>query len=317
MGNASQALTGLGKWWGRKPLVLVRATILGLLLPATDDPQKDREVFLKLMTMDAEGLVRRRSKTIPLKQAYALLSDAERSEWFEKDADPERPRFKTGRAAAGRAIVQELAFSRLSYDEKLEWCGRAYLYCTETRCPECGYLVPMAPSWLIGEKTHTFAKLVADAQAKRFAIEIHQGASKAELEAAKRAGTTPNSRLVCPNHPDITTPIAQIRGDRRGAEGAQYGLRLWENDDLVPRPEDVFQERLYCIRWVRTWIDDEDRRQQERWYAAPTPADVEREARALTLLRERFHDWQAKGYLPIRRMKKSFKPSATKPSTHW
>lgn len=56
MGNASQTLTGLGKWWGRKPLVLVRATILGLLLPATANPRRDREVFLSLMTMDAEGL---------------------------------------------------------------------------------------------------------------------------------------------------------------------------------------------------------------------------------------------------------------------
>ena len=36
----SQTLTGLGKWWGRKPLVLCRATILGLLLPATENPQK-------------------------------------------------------------------------------------------------------------------------------------------------------------------------------------------------------------------------------------------------------------------------------------
>lgn len=41
--GASQTLTGLGKWWGRKPLVLVRATILGLLMPASDDPQKDLE----------------------------------------------------------------------------------------------------------------------------------------------------------------------------------------------------------------------------------------------------------------------------------
>ncbi|MCF7988498.1 MAG: DUF1156 domain-containing protein [Methylovulum sp.] len=43
---ASQTLTGLGKWWGRKPLILVRASILGVLMPASDNPQKDREVFL-------------------------------------------------------------------------------------------------------------------------------------------------------------------------------------------------------------------------------------------------------------------------------
>ncbi len=33
--NLGQTLTGLGKWWGRKPLILVRASILGLLMPAS------------------------------------------------------------------------------------------------------------------------------------------------------------------------------------------------------------------------------------------------------------------------------------------
>ena len=63
--NQSQTITGTGKWWGRKPLVLCRATILGLLLPATDSPEKDREVFLRLMTMDDDGMLRRKSKRLP------------------------------------------------------------------------------------------------------------------------------------------------------------------------------------------------------------------------------------------------------------
>ncbi|CAA9889438.1 hypothetical protein METHB2_1000008 [Candidatus Methylobacter favarea] len=29
--NLGQTLTGLGKWWGRKPLILIRASILGML----------------------------------------------------------------------------------------------------------------------------------------------------------------------------------------------------------------------------------------------------------------------------------------------
>lgn len=37
--------------------------------------------------------------------------------------------------------------------------------------------------------------------------------------------------------------------------GKGYTLRLWENEDVAPRPDDVFQERLYCIHWVETWRD--------------------------------------------------------------
>ena len=53
--NNGQTLTRLGKWWGRKPLVLVRASILGMLMPASSDAKKDREIFLKILTMDDEG----------------------------------------------------------------------------------------------------------------------------------------------------------------------------------------------------------------------------------------------------------------------
>src|SRR5262249_4984358 len=61
---AGQTLTGLGKWWGRKPLVLCRAILLGLLLPAGRDPRRDRQVFLQLMTMDDSGLCQRQRRTL-------------------------------------------------------------------------------------------------------------------------------------------------------------------------------------------------------------------------------------------------------------
>ncbi|MGZ8200067.1 MAG: DUF1156 domain-containing protein [Methylosarcina sp.] len=68
--NLGQTLTGLDKWWGRKPLILIRASILGMLMPAGNNPQKDREIFLKIVTMDADGLWQRRSKSIPVKTLY-------------------------------------------------------------------------------------------------------------------------------------------------------------------------------------------------------------------------------------------------------
>src|SRR5215204_969793 len=78
----SQTLTGLGKWWGRKPLVLVRAVILGLLLPATNDPETDLAIFLALMTMDEEGLLRRWDKAIPAERIWHLSSPRDREELF-------------------------------------------------------------------------------------------------------------------------------------------------------------------------------------------------------------------------------------------
>ena len=78
--HVSQTLTSLGKWWGRKPLVMVRAVILGLLMPASNKPQKDRDVFLALLTMDQDGLWRRRRGNIPLKEVYRCLWLPERTE---------------------------------------------------------------------------------------------------------------------------------------------------------------------------------------------------------------------------------------------
>lgn len=377
--NNSQTLTGLGKWWGRKPLIMVRAVILGLLMPASDDPDKDRAVFLALLTMDDEGLRRRKTRNIPLKEIYRRLSPQERDEWFAPEADPNRPKYKKGTPAEEKQRLQFLVFDRMGYDEKLRWCDRpeqvdgpsdaawrsinahlgtsatslqelvrdlgqrrfgrvprvgdafsgggsvpfeaarlgceafgsdlnpvaalltwgalnivgggeavaeqvrqaqadvfeavdkqvtewriehndagwradAFLYCTETTCPECGWLVPMAPSWVIGEKSKTVAELRPEVAERRFAINIRSGASLSELAAAREAGTVKNSRLLCP-HCGESTPISAIRGDQRGEGGRGYGLRLWENEDLVPRSDDVFQERLYCVRWRLPRLD--------------------------------------------------------------
>ena len=122
--NNSQTLTGLGKWWGRKPLIMVRAVILGLLVPASDDRRKDREVFLALLTMDEDGLWRRKRRNIPYKEIYQRLSARERIEWFMPDTDPNRPRLKRGIKSEEKRRLQRIVFDGLSYDDKLKWCDR-------------------------------------------------------------------------------------------------------------------------------------------------------------------------------------------------
>ena len=396
--NYSQTLTGLGKWWGRKPLIMVRAVILGLLMPASDDADKDRAAFLALLTMDDEGLRRRKTRSIPLKELYRLLSPQERGEWFAPEADPNRPKYKKGTPAAEKRWLQYLVFDRMGYDEKLKWCDRpeqvdgpsesawriinahlgtsaaslqdlvrelglrrfgrvprvgdafcgggsvpfeaarlgceafgsdlnpvaalltwgalnivgggeevaervrqtqadvfetvdkqitewriehndagwradAFLYCAETICPECGWLVPMAPSWVIGGKSLTVAELRPQPAERRFAIDIRSGVDRHVLAAAREAGTVKRSRLLCPQCGE-STPMSAIRGDQRSEGGRGYGLRLWENDDLVPRPDDVFQERLYCVRWRLPRLDALLRAEQGE-DAAPVPGWVD------------------------------------------
>jgi len=439
--NFSQTLTGLGKWWGRKPLILVRAAIIGLLMPASNDPSKDREIFLKILTMDKEGLSKRKNKNITQRDLYHKLSPKERQEWFDPNSPSDKPKLKRGLSAEKKEELQNLVFNRLSYDEKLTYCNRpeqidgpsrkawedinqhlgtyaqslselvqqlgkrlfghiprvgdafcgggsvpfeaarlgceaygsdlnpvaalltwaglniiggkpdvvkdvrkaqrqvyeavdrqitewgiehnelgwradAYLYCNEVICPECGWKVPLSPSWVIGERTKCVANLVPDEINKRFEIEIDTGVNDKEIKAAKDAGTVKNSALVCP-HCQQSTPITMLRGDRRSKVGAKYGLRQWENEDIVPRPDDVFQERLYCIRWVETYKDDDDKELTYRYYMAPDKNDIERERRVLILLDEHFKEWQEKGYIPSRHIEPGDKTNELIRSRGW
>jgi adenine-specific DNA methylase len=80
--GASQTLTGLGKWWGRKQLIHIRATILGMLIPATEDPKKDREIFLKILMMDDDGTWQRQQGEIPLKAWREVASPYIQEKYF-------------------------------------------------------------------------------------------------------------------------------------------------------------------------------------------------------------------------------------------
>src|SRR5205809_2478274 len=79
----SKTLTALGSYWkGRKPLILNKACILGSLLPATNDPKRDLEIFEKLMAMDDESFVARWPRRPRSKEILATLSLARISDYF-------------------------------------------------------------------------------------------------------------------------------------------------------------------------------------------------------------------------------------------
>jgi adenine-specific DNA methylase len=433
--NNGQTLTRLGKWWGRKPLILVRASILGMLMPASGDPKRDREIFLKILTMDDDGAWQRckgeipvgawreaappeiqeeyftargfqrgltdeekedvcariweslgaderkalddqRRRPVPDRATFDALTYAERIVHCERPENIEGPEpetwaeindhlgttatslpalveqlgqrtfghtprvgdafcgggsipFEAARIGCeafgsdlnpvaglltwaslhllggGRAVQEEVmrvqADALAEADRQVtEWgiehnaAGEradAFLYCVEVKPEGSDYFIPLAPSWLVGEKSKVVCKwhriTGSDLLQPENAI-----VSSDEIKAYKAGKdvTVANSRVIDPFAADRSWSVEALRG--------ADGLRRWTNDDLVPRPGDVFQERLYSIRWVKTVTGPDGKTREIRRYAAPDEADLQRETRVLSLLRERFAEWQRQGFIP-------------------
>lgn len=415
MAGTSQTLPTLGKWWGRKPLLLVRATLLGLLMPASDKPEKDRVIFLKLLTMDKDGLRQRKSKPISqtrlVEEVQGLSANQKKRYLDPNDSDKLKKITKEEKDE-----LQHLVFERMNYAEKLEYTSRpeqiegpspeawkeinahlgtdatnlseliqelgekrfghnpsvgdafcgggsipfeaarlgcdaygsdlnpvaalltwasinivgsgseninaiqdsqwkiyqgiekkikdwviehnslgwradAYLYCVEVTDPETGWKVPLLSTFAIAPKTNTIARLIPNKDLKRYDIHIVENVSEEEYLTAASDGTVKNSRL---HHPasTVSTPIEVIRNN----------MRMWEQSDFVPRVDDVFQDRLYCIRWVETYIDEDGKEKTRRHYRRVMQDDLSREERVLELIRERFSEWQSKGFIPSRQI---------------
>ena len=448
--GSGQTLTGLGKWWGRKPLVLVRATILGLLMPASTQPERDLETFLAVMTMDEEGRLLRKNKALTAKEMFELCTPLQREQFFSVTA-----KWLPSVSAAQKKALEQQLFLALPYEVQLDYCARpeqiegpseaawarinahlgtsatklpelvqqlgmqrfghtprvgdafcgggsipfeaarigceafgndlnpaaalltwgalnlvgggpeqaqqlkseqaallakvdeqitawgiehdslgrradAFLYLTETVCPSCNWTVPVAPSFVIGEKSKTIAQLEPDSSASRFHIRIESNASSAVMTQAKK-GTVKAGRLTCPHCGD-SHAIRDLRGDKELTRKVSqpdgtavtetetvWGLRKWENSDVSPLETDVFQERLYCIRWVETYAED-GADKTRRVYASVRDEDLARETKVKALLAERFADWQRSGFIPSRVIQpgdKTNEPIRTRGWTHW
>jgi len=121
--SQGQTITGLGKWWGRKPLVLVRAAILGCLLPATDNPQMDNEIFLKLMSMDEKGLLQRKERNFTVPELYNIVHSHKHLQKFEPYFDLSDTKPKLYKESP-RDEIEKAAFLTLGYDAKIAMCNR-------------------------------------------------------------------------------------------------------------------------------------------------------------------------------------------------
>ena len=195
-----------------------------------------------------------------------------------------------------KAVDKEITKLRIEHNERGDR-AKAYLYCLETRCPESGWMVPMAPSWVISMRRNVYAKLIPDYGQKRFNIEIVSGANNEEMKEAEQ-GTVQNGQLVCELDGKIyRTPIRTLRGDYTDKDGNNRNkLRQWEKHDFIPRPDDIFQERLYCIQWITRETLDQTRK--ETYFASVTEDDLEREGKVEQIVKENLARWQEEGLVP-------------------
>lgn len=459
--HGAQTLTPLGSYWkGRKRLVYIRACVLGALLPATDDPEKDLKIFEQLMAIDDRAFLAREIKAKPNEIATlaieaGALSENDLALYFRvrgKD-DPSAEDYRVALNEGGLAWsadqvdadrIRLAAYSRWSYEEKVArslrpeelpdqaydgiwddvnkhlgttassipqlveqlgsmrfghrpkiadtFCGagsipfeaarigcdvyasdlnpiacmltwgalhlvgggdrlksrleaaqkrvteavderlaalgvehddqgnraKAFLYCTEVRCPETGWMVPLLPSLVISRIKRTIGRLVPNEAAKRIDIEIVSNAADEELESAK-LGTVQDRALVYEiGGRTYRTPIASIRGDYRKNGETGNRLRLWGKSDIVPRPDDTFGERLYCIHWITSASLLKGR--QETFFATPTDNDRAREAKVLEIVRRNLPSWQTRGLVPdleIEPGEKTDEPIRTRGWTYW
>lgn len=212
-------------------------------------------------------------------------------------ATPERrAEIDRGQQAVFDVIDKEITKLGIEHDENGNR-AKAYLYCLETRCPETGWMIPLSPSWVISPKQGAVAKLIPDEKNKRFDIEVVTGATAAQIATADKGTVQDGDMVYTLNGRTYRSPIKTLRGDFRDADGITGNrLRRWEKDEFHPRPDDIFQERLYAIQWITKRSINASR--QITYFSTVTEADLARERQVEKLVSENLAQWQAQGLAP-------------------
>lgn len=234
-------------------------------------------------------------------------------------ATPERrAEIEEAQQLVAQAVDKEITALGIEHDTQGNR-AKAYLYCLEARCPDTGWMVPLSPSWVISKPNSVIATLVPDHQSKRFKIEIKTGATTAEMKSAD-SGTVQDGRMVYSlDGKTYSTTIKTLRGDFRTPSGENSNqLRRWEKSDFKPRPDDIFQERLYAVQWVKKITLGKPR--QETFFAAVTPEDEARERKVDDYVAKHLATWQMQGLvpdMPIEPGDKTDEPIRTRGWTYW
>jgi len=197
--------------------------------------------------------------------------------------------------------------------------AKSFLYCVEVRCPQTGWLVPLSPSWVISPRQNTVARLVPNHADKKFDIEVVSGVSASDVEAAKK-GTLHDGALVYElDGKTYRTPIRTLRGDYRDDGGeTRNRLRRWKKTDFQPRPDDVFQERLYAIQWIS--MDTVDSGRYDVFFTSVRDEDLAREETVKNFVSDNLESWQREGFVPDMAIEAGYntdQPIRERGWTHW
>jgi len=191
------------------------------------------------------------------------------------------------------------------------WRAKAFLYCSEVRCPQSDWLVPLIPSFVIskprtGEKINVIVELVPDFKNRRYDVDIRAGISDKQLLAANqgtvgREGKYGEAYLVHQvDGVTFKTKISTLRGDYKKQDGTIANrLRLWGKNDFKPQLEDIFQERLYCVQWIRPKRNGKG---YDYEFRSVTSEDLDRERVVEEYIGKNLNNWKAKGCLPDMRI---------------
>ena len=203
------------------------------------------------------------------------------------------------------------------------WRTKAFLYCIEARCPQTGWMVPLIPSLIVSRGKMAIAELIPDKQRKCYAVAVRTGVSNDELERAARGTVRTDGRGQDPylfhivDGVEYRTKVSTLRGDFRNADGKGNKLRLWEKSDFKPRPDDIFQERLYAIHWMRP---KPGKKTFDYEFRAVTEDDMKRERSVEGFVGKYLDKWQAEGWLPDMRIEpgaETTRLSRERGWTHW
>lgn len=203
------------------------------------------------------------------------------------------------------------------------WRGKVYLYCLEVTCPSSGWKVPVLSTFVVSKGKSVYAKLVPVPDEKRYEIELVSNATAAEMKAAEHGTYRKGEVIHVVDGTEHVNTIASIRGDYitevNGKKNKRNRLRLWEKSDVVFRPDDIFNERLYAIQWIKELAEGDSGRAPTE-FRTVTQADLDRENRVTAYVQSHLNEWQELGLVPDTRIEpgdKTDEPIRTRGWTHW